>query len=209
MAVELTWIGHASFRLAATHVVYIDPWKIVGAPRDGNLAIVSHIHHDHCSAEDLAKVLRDDGEILAPRDAVEQIGRGYAALPGEKVTLCGVQVETLPAYNPKKRFHVRASNWLGVVVTMDGTRVYYAGDTDVIAEMGELRDIDVALLPVGGTYTMNATEAAEACRRISPAVAIPYHWGDIVGARSDADAFAASASCKVQVLEPGQKITVG
>lgn len=209
MAVELTWLGHASFRIAATHVVYIDPWKLTEAPTDGHLVIVSHEHHDHLSAEDIDKVAGDNAEILASPAAVAKLGRGHGAGPGEKVTLAGVEVETIPAYTPAKTFHPKAAGGLGIILTLDGVRIYYAGDTDLIDEMGQLRDIDVALLPVGGTYTMTATEAAEAARRISPAMAIPYHFGDIVGDANDASTFAAAAPCKVQILQVGETTRIG
>ena len=208
MSVELTWIGHASFRIASEQVVYIDPWKIDDAPHDGNLVIVSHDHYDHCSSQDVAKVAAEGAEIFGPGDAVDQIGQGYAALPGEQVTLADVQIEAVPAYNLAKEFHPRSNHWLGAVVTMDGKRIYYAGDTDLIDEMGKLGDVDVALLPVGGTYTMDPAEAAEACKRIGPAMAIPYHWGDIVGNVSDARAFADAAPCEVRILQPGQSTTL-
>ena len=209
MGVHLTWIGHASFRLAGERVVYIDPWKIDSAPRDGDLVIVSHGHHDHFSAEDVEKVAADNGEVIAPADVVADFGRGRAARPGEGFAVAGVEVQTVAAYNPAKTFHPRSSGGLGVIVTMDAARVYYAGDTDLIDEMSELGEIDVALLPVGGTYTMDAAEAAEACRRIAPKLAIGYHWGDIVGGRADADAFAAAAPCEVKLLLPGESVDVG
>ena len=208
MGVQLTWIGHASFRLAAERVVYIDPWKIDSAPHDGDLVVVSHGHHDHFSAEDVDKVSRSDGEVLAPPDVVAKLGRGQVARPGQDITVAGVEVRTVAAYNPGKPFHPRSGGGLGVVVTMAGIRVYYAGDTDLIDEMGQLTDIDVALLPIGGTYTMDAAEAAEACRRIAPSLAIGYHWGDIVGSRADADAFAAAAPCEVKILQPGESVEV-
>jgi len=208
MAVELTWIGHASFRIGSSRTVYIDPWKISDAPHDGDLIIISHDHYDHCSPADVAAVRRNDAEILGPPGAVEKLGGGQAALPGQKLELAGVEVETIPAYNQQKAFHPRANNWLGVVVAMEGVRIYYAGDTDLIDQMSDLRDIDVALLPVGGTYTMDAAEAAEACRRIRPTLAVPYHWGDIVGTGSDAKTFAKAAACKVQIIQPGESITL-
>jgi len=209
MSIELTWLGHASFRLAGGPVVYIDPWKIDGAPGDGDLVIVSHSHSDHCSDGDVARVIKADGEVLAPADTVDQLGRGTVAGPGQAYTPAGVTVHAVWAYNVNKAYHPRSKGWLGAVVEIGGARVYYAGDTDLIPEMGELGAVDAALLPVGGTYTMTAAEAAEACRRIAPAVAIPYHWGDIVGTRADADAFADAAGCEVRVLAPGDTITIG
>jgi L-ascorbate metabolism protein UlaG (beta-lactamase superfamily) len=114
----------------------------------------------------------------------------------------------VPAYNPAKKFHPKANSWLGVVVEIAGKRIYYAGDTDETPEMDALENIDLALLPIGGTYTLTAAEAAEATKIFKPKEAVPYHWGDIVGDRKDADDFAKKAACKVRVIEPGESITV-
>jgi L-ascorbate metabolism protein UlaG (beta-lactamase superfamily) len=205
MSVEITWIGHASFRLASQgSVVYIDPWKLKKAPHDADVVIVSHSHHDHCSPEDIAKVSKDATAIVAPAETIRRLGAASALAPGETFQMNEVTVEAVWAYNIDKAFHPRGNNWIGAVITIGGVRVYYAGDTDEIPEMSELTDVDVALLPVGGTYTLNAKEAAKACEAIRPKAAIPYHWGDIVGSPADAEAFAKAASCKVFVLQPGQ-----
>ena len=110
------------------------------------------------------------------------------------------------AYNPGKQFHPKANNWIGFVIEVGSKRIYYAGDTDLTDEMKSLKEIDIALLPVGGTYTMDATEAAEATKYIKPERAIPYHWGDIVGERADAKAFAEAAKCEVLILSAGETI---
>ena len=120
----------------------------------------------------------------------------------------GVSVTGVAAYNPNKRFHAKGNNWLGFVIEIGSVRIYYAGDTDLTDEMKSLRDIDIALLPVGGTYTLNAFEAVRACEAISPKAAIPYHWGDIVGSAADAQAFTDNAPCPVHLLRPGDSVTV-
>ncbi len=211
MSVEITWIGHASFRLAGEDgVVYIDPWKLPDdAKADGKVVIVSHDHYDHCSPPDVAKVAMPDATIVAPADTAAKLPNATPAEPGQKVTAGAITVEAVPAYNIDKQFHPRANGWIGAVVTLDNTRIYYAGDTDLIDEMGALEAIDVALVPVGGTYTMTAAEAAEACQRIGCKTAIPYHWGDIVGSADDAMALAGTvACCAVTVLQPSQTVTV-
>ena len=208
MAVEITWLNHASFRLAGESVVYIDPWKVASAPRDGSAVFVSHSHFDHCSAEDVGKVLAEGGMVVGSADAVAQIGSGKALSAGSSVEAAGVTVTGVPAYNVGKDFHPKANGWLGAVVEIDGVRVYYAGDTDRIAEMSELPDIDVALLPVGGKYTMDAAQAAQAAADIGSKAAVPYHFGDIVGSPADGQAFADAAPCKVHLLSPGQSLTV-
>jgi L-ascorbate metabolism protein UlaG (beta-lactamase superfamily) len=127
------------------------------------------------------------------------------AKPGQKITVDTVLVETVPAYNvnkfrsPGQPFHPKQEQMLGFIVTMNGVRIYHAGDTDPIPEMEGMK-VDIACIPVGGTYVMIAEEAAEAARRIKPKIAIPMHYGSIVGNQGDADKFKKLASCEVQIL---------
>ena len=207
MAVEITWFGHASFRVVgSTGVVYIDPWKLSDPDcnNDADVIFVSHSHYDHCSGDDIAKILHDGTTVIATGDTVRQLGYGEVVSPGEKKSVNGISVEFVKAYNIGKKFHPSENGWCGCVITLDGKRIYYAGDTDLIPEMEELVDIDLALLPVGGTYTINPTEAAEASKKIGCRWAIPYHWGDIVGTAKDAKKFAEQSPCEVWVLNPGQ-----
>ncbi len=207
MAVTLHWFGHASFRISGSKTVFIDPWKLPPDAGKADVVIVSHSHYDHCSPEDVALVSTDATTVLASADCKGKLAGGMTTVaPGQTRELDGVTVELVPAYNVGKDFHPRANDWLGAIVQLDGQRIYYAGDTDEIPEMGQLDDIGVALLPVGGTYTLNAAQAANATKAIKPALAIPYHWGDIVGEHSDADAFKAQAACKVKVLSPGGEL---
>ena len=210
MPVEIKWIGHASFRLSTPDsVVYIDPWKVSGAPGDADVVFVSHSHYDHCSPDDVRKVSKADTTVIAPADTIAQLHAANAADVGENLSIGGVTVETVAAYNVNKAFHPRRNNWMGAVFTLGGTRIYYAGDTDLIPEMSDLADIDVALLPVGGTYTLNAAEAAQACKAIGCKNVIPYHWGDIVGSAADARKLAESVDCcRAHVLQPGGSVTI-
>jgi L-ascorbate metabolism protein UlaG (beta-lactamase superfamily) len=209
MAVQLKWFGHASFRISeGKTVIYIDPWKLKEAPHDATLVLISHSHHDHYSADDIAKVSGTNTKLIAAGDVVEQYGKGRVLTPGQTIEAAGIKIIGVPAYNPKKQFHPRSNNWLGFVIEIAGKRIYYAGDTDETPEMDDLENIDLALLPAGGTYTMNADEAAEATKQFKPKMAIPYHWGDIVGSKKDADTFAQKAACKVKVLEPGELMTL-
>jgi len=209
MSVEITWIGHASFRIAGGGaVVYVDPWKLPDAPHDADVVVVSHSHYDHLSAEDVAKVAKDDTTIVAPHDAAAKLAGAHAVDPGEAIAIHDVTVEAVAAYNVGKPFHPRGNRWIGAVVTIAGRRIYYAGDTDLIDEMSDLTDIDLALLPVGGTYTTTAAEAARACESIGCAAAVPYHWGDIVGSAADAQAFVDAAGCHATLLLPGESLTL-
>jgi L-ascorbate metabolism protein UlaG (beta-lactamase superfamily) len=209
MSVKLQWFGHASFKISGgSDVIYIDPWKLKDAPHDATLVLISHSHYDHLSAPDIAKVSGHDTKLIAPGDVVKQLKKGEVLKPGQSIDVNGIKITGVPAYNPAKQFHPKSNNWLGFVVEISGKRIYYAGDTDATDEMKALKNIDLALLPAGGTYTMDANEAAEATRQFKPKQAIPYHWGDIVGSQADADKFAKSAACPVKVLSPGGEMTV-
>lgn len=209
MSVEIKWLGHASFRIAGqAGVVYIDPWKLEDEPHDADVVVVSHSHFDHCSPQDVANVSTDRTTIIAPADTIEQLPSAKAVAPGEAVTAAGITVQAVAAYNVAKAFHPKGNSWIGAVITIDGKRIYYAGDTDLIDEMGELADVDLALLPVGGTYTLNGLEAAKACKKIGPKAAVPYHWGDIVGSPEDAKRFVDAIECQGHLLQPGESLTL-
>jgi L-ascorbate metabolism protein UlaG (beta-lactamase superfamily) len=209
MAVTLTWINHASFRIAGDGaVVYIDPWKLSAPANDGDVVLVSHSHYDHLSPEDVAKVLKVGGQAFGPGDVAGKLPGCIAVQPGESRQAGRVRVTGVPAYNIGKKFHPRANNWLGWIVELGGKRVYYAGDTDFTPDMAGLTRIDLALLPVGGTYTMDAETAAEAVAKFQPARVVPYHWGDIVGQRADAERFAKLVGDRATILSPGQMMTM-
>ena len=207
MGTTLQWLGHASFKICREDtVLYIDPWKVENSPHDATLVLVSHSHYDHYSPEDIAKVSGPDTKLIASSDVIAKETAGEAMMPGLTVELENARLIGVAAYNRDKQFHPKANNWVGFVIELGSKRIYYAGDTDLTEEMKALENIDVALLPVGGTYTMDATEAAEAVAHFKPKVAIPYHWGDIVGGRSDAEQFAKSAKCETKILTPGDQI---
>ena len=193
MAAKIEHLGHASFRLSGEGaVVYVDPYKLKAAPHDATAVLVTHAHFDHCSPDDVRKVAADGTVVVAPADCREKLeglgARFVAVKPGASVDAGGVPVKALAAYNVGKKFHPKASGWVGYVVTVGGETVYHAGDTDVIPEMDGLAP-DVALLPVGGTYTMTADEAADAFARLGAKRGVPMHYGSVAGSPADADRF--------------------
>ncbi|TFG46350.1 MAG: MBL fold metallo-hydrolase [Candidatus Brocadiia bacterium] len=209
MAVKLQWFGHASFKISSGDtVIYIDPWKLKASHKDATVVLVSHSHYDHYSDADIAKVSDAGTSLIAPADVVQKAGKGQVLRPGEKITIKDVTITSVPAYNPAKQFHPKSNEWLGFIIEIAGKRIYYAGDTDMTDEMAALKNIDLALLPVGGTYTMNPDQAAQATEQFKPAQAVPYHWGDIVGGKADAEDFAKNAKCKVTILMPGQSLNL-
>ncbi len=187
-------------------VTYVDPLEIAGEPHDADLVLVTHRHGDHFSPSDIAKLTKPTTVIAAPegmaKDAEKSLGKPVLSVrPGESYEAGGVRFETVAAYNKLKPFHPKSAGWVGYVVVMDGRRIYVAGDTDATKEAEETV-CDVALLPVGGKYTMTAKEAAELVNRMKkkPAVAIPTHYGTIVGKSTDGADFASGVEDGVEVV---------
>lgn len=201
MSLEVVWLGHASVMIRCrSGVVYIDPWKIDPSSPKADLILLTHDHYDHYSEEDVKLLKRASTRVAAPMAAplvTDVMG------PGERRAFGGVSIEAVPAYNVGKSFHPRAKGWVGYVIETEGRRIYHAGDTDRIPEMRGL-NVDLALVPVGGTYTMDAKEAAGAAGDIGAGETIPIHFGDIVGSRADAEAFARSCAGTVRILDPGK-----
>jgi len=164
--------------------------------------LITHEHYDHCSPDDVKKVQKPSTVIVTEADSAKKLtGDIRVVAPGDKLTVSGIPIEVVPAYNTNKKFHPKRNGWLGFIVTVDGVRLYHAGDTDLIPEMDSLK-ADIALLPVSGTYVMTAEEAVEAAKRIKPEIAIPMHYGAIVGSAEDALRFsdALAGTCEVVVL---------
>ncbi len=204
MSITLTWYGHDAFRIGGPPVTYIDPWRL---PEDVPLAdiiLITHEHYDHCSPEDVELLLGPDTTIVAPAAALEKLKHVQATKhqvrAGDSLTLGHLRVEVVPAYNVNKRFHPRRAGHVGYVLELHGVRIYHAGDTDLIPEMRSVR-CDVALLPVSGTYVMDAKEAAQAVTILRPKLAIPMHYGTIVGSRKDAERFQKLSPVPVRILE--------
>jgi len=208
---KITWLGHASFRIedGNGNILYIDPWKIKTPPIPADIILVSHSHYDHYSKDDIRKLMKEGTRVIGPRDLISSEGSGSVLVPGETLALGSVEISGIPAYNKEKGFHPRERGWLGFVIAVKGKRIYYAGDTDLIEEMRSLGAIDAALLPVGGTYTMDSEQAARAAEFIEPSVvAIPYHWGDIIGKTEDARTFSRLAGKRGRMLVPNDHIEI-
>ena len=208
VVVYIQWLGHSTVKLWTEDVtVYIDPENLDESLHDATLVCVTHTHGDHYSPTDIAKVSNPETQFIGPSDVVQQYGSGQVILPAQTIDFNEVSITAVAAYNTNKTNHPKANNWVGYIIEFGGKRVYVAGDTDLTDEMKALEDIDVAFLPAGGTYTMNATEAAEATQYIRPNLAIPYHWGQVVGNINDAQTFVALAYCPAMVLDIGETIS--
>ena len=206
--VYIQWLGHSTVKVwTEDGIVYVDPERVPEALHDATLVCVTHTHGDHYSPSDIAKVSNAQTQFIGPPDVVQRYGSGRTIAPGQAIEFDFVNVIAVPAYNTNKPNHPKSRNWVGFILELGGKRIYIAGDTDLIEEMKSLGEIDVAFLPAGGTYTMNAVEAAEATQYIKPKLAIPYHWGQNVGTLADAQRFAELARCAVKVLAVGETIS--
>ena len=205
---NVRWLGHAGFLLRlAGKSLYIDPYRAPEGPA-ADVVLITHDHFDHFSPEDIKRLAGEHMRVIGPATVTEQIkGPAVSIAPGETVEVDGIEVTAVAAYNTNKLnsegtpFHPRDAGWVGYVLRAGGRRVYHSGDTDVIPEMDQAAGVDVALLPVSGTYVMTAVEAAEAARRIQPKLAIPMHWGTVIGSLEDAQEFERSAPVEVAILD--------
>ncbi|RLI95710.1 MAG: MBL fold metallo-hydrolase [Candidatus Aenigmatarchaeota archaeon] len=190
--IKIEWLGHASFKIKFdSKVLYIDPFILPESPEKADLVFITHEHYDHCDVEKIKRISSEDTIIVATEDCIAKL-RGlnvFPVVPNREYKVKDVEFKTIPAYNVNKTFHTRPSNWVGYIINVNGVRIYHAGDTDYIPEMDKLENIDIALVPVGGTYTMDYREAAKAVNSFKPKVAIPMHFGSIVGSRKDAEKF--------------------
>jgi L-ascorbate metabolism protein UlaG (beta-lactamase superfamily) len=195
---KIHWLGHDSICLEGSAVVCFDPFRIA-ASRHVDLILISHDHFDHCSPEDVEKIRGKDTVIVTDASSASRFkGDVRVVVPGDRLKVKGVEIEVWPAYNTDKEFHPKESGMLSFVVTLDGVRYYHAGDTDYIPEMKNVKT-DVAFLPVSGTYVMTVTQAVEAARIIKPRLAIPIHYGAIVGTGEDALAFKKALEGEIEV----------
>ena len=210
MNLEFSRIAHDTFRIQGSKVIYTDPFKVTKAD-EADIVLVSHEHFDHLSLEDLQKVTSPRTTIVASVSCKSGLKKVKAKEtkflePGGKLSIGKVEIEAVPAYNvnkfraPGQVFHPKEDEKLGFVFLMDGTRVYFAGDTDLVPEMKSIQ-CDIALLPVSGTYVMTAEEAAQAAEVIKPKIAVPMHYAAIVGSESDAQSFKSLVkNCQVEVI---------
>ncbi len=206
---KIRWLGHSSFKISDGKVIYIDPYNVKPAsPAD--LILITHEHFDHCSLEDVKKLLKQNTIIITTSQAKNKLQPIDAEIlvisPGKSYSVDGVTVEAVPAYNVNKfrspgvQYHPKKDG-IGFIVTIDGKRIYHAGDTDFIPEMKDINSIDIAMVPISGTYVMTAEEAAEAVDAINPRIAIPMHIGTLLGSEKDSYRFQKLASTEVEILE--------
>jgi len=206
---KIFWYGHASFKIKNKKVIYIDPWQLPKEAEKADVILVTHSHFDHLSVDDIRLIKKDDTIIVVPPDGASKLmGNIKEIEPEQEIEIFDIKIKAVPAYNIKKEFHPKRNEWVGYIIDLEGVKIYHAGDTDFIPEMREFEPIDIALLPVGGKYTMDAEQAAQAAEAIKPEVAIPMHYGaGVVGTLADAEKFKQllTSKIKVQILSPVKK----
>ena len=195
----------SSIRISGSKTIYSDPYLIEEASHDADVICITHDHFDHLDADSINNVKRDDTVFYIPTGIADQLKAivGDADVrsvkPGESYDGDGYSIATVPAYNTNKDFHPKAAGFVGYLITLDGITYYAAGDTDAL---DELRDVkcDIAMVPIGGTYTMTVEEAAPLVNAIAPKIAIPIHYGSIVGKKEDADTFKNLIDSSIEVV---------
>ena len=195
---------HSSIKIKDNKIIYIDPFKIDKDYNDADIVFITHDHFDHYSEEDIDKVINENTIIIIPEELLTKLLRKginknaiITVEPNEKYMVQGIKFETIPAYNTNKTFHPKENGWVGYIIEIKGVRYYIAGDTDITEENRRVK-CDVAFVPVGGTYTTDFKEAAQLINEIQPKIAVPIHYGSVVGTKQDATDF-------IKLLNPSIK----
>ncbi len=197
---------HSSIRIrTGSGSIYIDPFHMDEETHDAAFILITHDHHDHFSPEDIRKAAREDTVLVAPENMAKKarevsglVAEIVTVAPGNSYEIKGLSLETIPAYNTLKPFHPKSAGWVGYILNLEGKRIYIAGDTDITEENRKV-SCDIALVPVGGTYTMDAKKAAKLVNEIRPEIAVPMHYGDIVGSPKDAEIFKKNVDPAIEV----------
>lgn len=181
---------HSSIKIIGDKIIYVDPFRIKENKNDADIIFITHDHYDHYSLEDIEKVKKQNTIIVMPEhlERKDDLKDAVIVMPNKKYQVEGINVETIPSYNINKPYHPKENNWVGYILNNEGKRIYIPGDTDITEENMKIQ-CDILFVPIGGTYTMNYEEGAKLTNIIKPKVAIPVHYGEIVGRKEDAKEF--------------------
>ena len=197
---------HSSIKFEKGQIIYFDPFKINENYYDVDIIFITHSHYDHFSEEDILKVKKEETKIVVPEDLYNRsLELGFSeenilvVRPNEEYEINNIKFKTIPAYNLNKNFHPKTNNWVGYIITLDNIVYYIAGDTDVTEENRKVK-CDVAFVPIGGTYTMTAKEAATLVNEINPKITVPIHYNCIIGSKEDEKVFKNSVNDDIEVM---------
>lgn len=184
---------HSSVKISSDLNFYFDPFGIEKSLFDADIIFVTHPHFDHFSIKDINKVIKDETVVVAPVSMENELKKNsikhyFLVEPNKSYEIKGIKVEAIPAYNIDKPMHKKEYGWVGYAIEVEGKKVYVPGDIDSIKE-GKSLKVDYAFVPVGGTYTLNYSEAADFINEMKPKHVIPYHYGSIVGNKNDGESF--------------------
>lgn len=208
MISNVEWLGHSTIKILSDKIIYIDPYNIKEEFHDADIIFITHNHYDHFSIKDIKKCMKNNTKIIVTEDLYEDtLNIGFteenilSVFPNNNYTLEHIKFCTIPAYNNNNKFHPKEKNWVGYIININNIRYYIAGDTDITVE-NEKVTCDIAFLPVGGTFTTNYEEAAMLANIIEPKIAVPIHYGTLVGTKEDAINFKANLkdSIKCEIL---------
>lgn len=191
----------------AYSTIYLDPFRLKEEPHDADYVFITHPHYDHFSIEDIKKVIKRKTIMIVPEKMEDDAGELrpevkdiVAVKPGIYKEINGLEIETVPAYNTIKPFHPKRAEWLGYILRIDNKRIYISGDTGATKDARQVK-CDIALIPIGGTYTMDVKKAAELINLIRPEYAIPTHYVSSVGKKTDGQTFASLIKKPIKVVE--------
>lgn len=197
----------SSIKITDNLCIYFDPYLIEEPLNDADLVFITHDHYDHLDKDSLLNIIKNDTQIIIPesiKNSILTLGFEESQLvlvrPMKTYTVKNVEFTTIPSYNLNKDYHPKAKNYVGYIVNMDGKRILVSGDTDATQELLKLKDIDIALIPIGGTYTMDYQEAADLINQLKPRVVIPTHYYTVVGSIADGTNFSRLINPKIKCI---------
>lgn len=203
---EIKVLCHSSIKIVGEgKIIYLDPYRIKQEKNDADIIFITHSHYDHFSQEDILKIKNEKTKILVTTDLLEKtLELGFkkediiTVTPNNLYTVLDIEIKTIPSYNINKKFHPKENNWVGYILKLEDKNIYVAGDTDITEENKNV-ECDIALIPVGGTYTTDYKEAAELVNIIKPEIVIPMHYAELVGNKEDATKFEELVNSNIQV----------